>query len=252
MEINAIGLACPKPVILAKKQLKECPDEILNIYVDNEIATQNLQKLAKHLGLNTSTIKLEEKKYLVTFIRDLKNHTQSDKSMESGGINRDQDIEFSGNGKLLEHPESRNNPVQHRTHNPQNVEKPYSKECECSDMGFDMDFDKEYVVIFSSDEMGRGDSEFSKTLLEGFVYSLTEQDHLPKYIICYNRGVFLSAANQNTIKDLKLLEEKGVEVLSCGLCLEQYKLKQTLQAGSVTNMYRICEVMSKYRNVSPC
>lgn len=49
-EIDARGMACPLPVIKTKKALKE-NKEVITI-VDNEIATQNLKKLADQLQLN--------------------------------------------------------------------------------------------------------------------------------------------------------------------------------------------------------
>jgi len=52
MKIDAIGDACPLPVIKAKKALRES-DEI-SIRVDNEIATQNLSKMANQLGLQVN------------------------------------------------------------------------------------------------------------------------------------------------------------------------------------------------------
>ncbi|MEG0254040.1 MAG: sulfurtransferase-like selenium metabolism protein YedF [Vagococcus sp.] len=48
-EIDARGMACPLPVIKTKKALKE--NESVTTIVDNDIATQNLKKLAEQLGL---------------------------------------------------------------------------------------------------------------------------------------------------------------------------------------------------------
>ncbi|NLX83157.1 MAG: sulfurtransferase-like selenium metabolism protein YedF [Clostridiales bacterium] len=108
-----------------------------------------------------------------------------------------------------------------------------------------------YVVVLSSQEMGTGDTAFGRKLMEGFLYALTEQDHLPAYILCVNRGIALTTENEKAIADLKALEDKGVEVLSCGLCLEYYGLKEQLKVGQVTNMYRICELMTSYPTVRP-
>ena len=49
VKINAIGDACPLPVVKAKKALKVNSDVV--IIVDNMIATQNLSKMAEQLGL---------------------------------------------------------------------------------------------------------------------------------------------------------------------------------------------------------
>lgn len=109
-----------------------------------------------------------------------------------------------------------------------------------------------YVVIVNSDKIGDGDEDFSKQLLEGFIYSVTEQDHLPVEIIFYNRGVFLTTENEKTIEDLKNLENRGVRVYSCGLCLDHYGKKDKLAVGEITNMYKIVEAMRSNHAIYPC
>lgn len=109
-----------------------------------------------------------------------------------------------------------------------------------------------YVVIVNSDKIGDGDEDFSKQLLEGFIYSVTEQDHLPVEIIFYNRGVFLTTENEKTIEDLKNLENRGVRVFSCGLCLDHYGKKDKLAVGEITNMYKIVEAMRSNNAIYPC
>ena len=44
MEINALGQACPLPVIQTKKAL-EASKENVDVLVDNETAVKNLEKL---------------------------------------------------------------------------------------------------------------------------------------------------------------------------------------------------------------
>lgn len=111
---------------------------------------------------------------------------------------------------------------------------------------------KAYVVVISSEQMGVGDEDFGKTLLENFIYSLSEQDELPEKIIFYNSGVKIPCLHKKSINDLKAMEKFGTEILSCGLCLDYYKIKDTLAVGSVTNMYRITEIMHSYYVVRPC
>lgn len=100
-----------------------------------------------------------------------------------------------------------------------------------------------HIIVISSDEMGEGSPELSKKLLEGFIYSLTEQEYLPKEIIFYNKGVYLTTINKKTVDDLLFLQNKGVKIYSCGLCLDFYDLKETLLVGEVTNMYSITSKM---------
>ena len=59
-EINAMGHACPRPVIMTKKAIvEENLNEVL-VRVDNEIATENLSKMGEQLGFNSSV-----KKFLI-------------------------------------------------------------------------------------------------------------------------------------------------------------------------------------------
>ncbi|MGL5000962.1 MAG: sulfurtransferase-like selenium metabolism protein YedF [Cetobacterium sp.] len=105
------------------------------------------------------------------------------------------------------------------------------------------------VIVIHSDKMGEGDSALGETLMKGFIYTLTEMENIPKTIIFYNKGVFLTAKNQSTINDLKSLEDRGVEILSCGACINFYNLEATLGVGSITNMYTIIEKQMKASKV---
>lgn len=98
-------------------------------------------------------------------------------------------------------------------------------------------------VFISSDKIGEGDIELGKILMKGFVYTLTETKPYPRYIILVNSGVNLSTGNEDTIENLKKLENFGVEIVSCGTCLDFYNLKESLKVGRVSNMYDILEIM---------
>lgn len=108
-----------------------------------------------------------------------------------------------------------------------------------------------YVVAIGSSKMGDGDEELGKKLLEGFIYSLTEQDVRPDKVVFYNSGVFMSSVNEKSVEDLKKLRESGTEILSCGMCLNYYKLTEKLQVGEITNMYRITEILRSNHVVRP-
>lgn len=97
------------------------------------------------------------------------------------------------------------------------------------------------VVVLASNKMGEGDEQLGRVLMKGFIYALTEQEHLPETILIYNSGVNLSVEDSDSLADLKLLESQGVEILTCGTCLSHYGLTEKLGVGSVTNMYVIAE-----------
>ena len=47
-----------------------------------------------------------------------------------------------------------------------------------------------------------------------------------------------------SLEDLKNLEAQGVEILTCGTCLNFYGLTDQLAVGGVTNMYAIVEKLA--------
>lgn len=51
--VNAFGLACPKPLMMAKAKIDEGARE-LSVHVDNEIAVKNVSRLAENDGLNVA------------------------------------------------------------------------------------------------------------------------------------------------------------------------------------------------------
>ena len=105
------------------------------------------------------------------------------------------------------------------------------------------------VVAIASATMGDGSEELGKTLLKAFVFALTQQDKLPKTILFYNGGAALSCEGSAMLEDLKALEAQGVEILTCGTCLNFYGLTEKLAVGSVTNMYTIAEKLTQAGNV---
>ena len=103
---------------------------------------------------------------------------------------------------------------------------------------------KGVVVVLSSNEMGQGDLALGRLLMKGFVYALTQQDRLPKTVLLYNSGAYLSCEGSENLEDLKSMEAQGVEILTCGTCLNHYGLAEKLKVGGVTNMYEITERMT--------
>ena len=64
--IDCKGMACPLPVVNAKKAAEELSGgDVLTVLVDNEIAVQNLTRFAEHKGFGVSAEKKGEKEYAV-------------------------------------------------------------------------------------------------------------------------------------------------------------------------------------------
>ena len=99
------------------------------------------------------------------------------------------------------------------------------------------------VLVVSSDTMGRGEAELGNILVRGFFHTLGEVQPLPQRMIFFNTGVRLACTGSPVLDDLHALEERGVELLVCGTCLNYFELTEQLAAGQVSNMYDIAETM---------
>ena len=64
--LDARGMACPLPVVNAKKASEELKaGDVLTVLVDNEIAVQNLTRFGEHKGYSVTAEKKAEKEYAV-------------------------------------------------------------------------------------------------------------------------------------------------------------------------------------------
>ena len=178
-KINALGKACPLPVIEAHKALKD--HDAVEITVDNEIATENLKNLSQEMNCSYTMSQESDTHYTVRLVK------------EGADVSEDEGPVTSGS---------------------------------------------DYTVV-----MGVGDDQLGKNLLKTFIYTLTEQDVLPKRVIFYNGGVPLVTEGSESLEDLKNLEAQGVEIYACGACLNYYGLTDKVAVGSITNMFRIVEMM---------
>lgn len=155
-KVDARGDACPLPVVKAKKAIAELNGAgEVEVLVDNEIAVQNLTKMARQKGCRSAAEKLAEREYRVLFT----------------------------------------------------VGEPAAEEEEAPVCTPDARTDT--VVVIASDKMGEGAEELGKTLLKAFVFSLTQQDKLPKTILLYNGGAHLTCKGSPMLDDLKALEAEA-------------------------------------------
>lgn len=99
------------------------------------------------------------------------------------------------------------------------------------------------VVLITSNVLGSGDDALGGILMKSFMYTLTQMEGTFQVLIFMNSGVLLPTEGSEVLEYIKSLEERHIEVLSCGTCLDFYHLSDKLRAGSVTNMFTITEKM---------
>ena len=190
--VNAMGDNCPIPVIKTKKAMQALTGpETIEVLVDNEVAVQNVTKMASNAGGQVCSEKLGEAEYKVII------------GMNGAPAAQSEEVSCI--------PDSRG----------------------------------DTVVVISSDRMGTGNDELGKVLIKGFIFAVTQLDTLPKTMLFYNGGATLTTEGSASLEDLKSLEAQGVEIMTCGTCLDYYGLKDKLAVGTVTNMYSIVETQAK-------
>lgn len=194
-QIDAKGLACPRPVILTKKELDSMTTGEVKTLVDNQVAVENLSRMATSLKLGYETEVLGENSFAVTI---KKGETADMEAAVAATVNTP-----TGKGT---------------------------------------------VIVIQSDQMGRGEEALGKLLMKSFIYTVKETTPHPEAILFYNSGVRLTVEDSPVIDDLKHLENLGVEIISCGTCLDFYELKEKLKVGIISNMYTIYEKMSSANN----
>ncbi|MBR1781006.1 MAG: sulfurtransferase-like selenium metabolism protein YedF [Oscillospiraceae bacterium] len=190
IHVDARGDACPIPVVKTRQAIATLPAEggAVETLVDNEIAVQNLTKMADQKGYAVSTQQREADCWAVTLTVGA--------SAAEAPAPLEQPAAPTGSGA---------------------------------------------VVVVSADHMGEGDERLGRTLLKAFLYALTQQDALPSAVLFYNGGAHLTCEGSDSLEDLRNLAEQGVEILTCGTCLNFYGLSEKLAVGGVTNMYDIVE-----------
>ena len=189
IQVNAMGDACPIPVVKTLQALKELHGAgTVQTLVDNKVAVENLTRLAESKGCTIETAQLGEKEYRVPIT--------------------------VGEGAALPEPVGTT----------------------CAVPAAD-----NTVVAVSADHMGEGDEVLGKSLLKGCLFALTQQETLPKTVRFYNGGAAVTCEGSASLEDLQKLESLGVEILTCGTCLNHYGLTEQLRVGGVTNMYVIVE-----------
>ena len=192
--VDAVGEPCPIPVVKATKALREMGEPgTLEVRVDNEIAVQNLTRMAAGNHLPVQAEKKGEHLFVVT--------------MEVAEPVGDAPVEEPALSCV---PDARG----------------------------------DLVVAVDSETMGRGSDELGKLLMKSFLFAVSQLPQLPRTILFYNGGAKLTVEGSESLEDLRNMEAQGVEILTCGTCLNFYGLAEKLAVGGVTNMYAIVEALA--------
>lgn len=106
---------------------------------------------------------------------------------------------------------------------------------------------KKTVIYLNEEYAGSGDVGVS--LLAKFLGALLQVEK-PEYVICVNNAVKMTTNRAHpSFKPLKDLEAAGVKILSCGSCLEAYKLVSDLSVGEMSNAYEVMQILTTHEQI---
>lgn len=190
-EIDARGLVCPKPLMMAKEAL-DADEGPLAVLVSNEAAVKNLSHLAARLGREVEVEEADGE------------WTLSFSALPEGACPAAEGSEGDG----------------------------------------------DYAVFVGKDHVGEGDETLGRSLMKMALYTLSEAEEPPAFVLFMNGGVSLVAGDEQQIIDnVSSLIARGTEVLVCGTCLDYYGLSDSLKVGEVSNMYDILGAMQRSSKV---
>jgi selenium metabolism protein YedF len=189
-QVDARGLNCPQPVILTKKALDEIEEGKIITIVNNEVAKENVKKLAQSMTCSVDIQEIGGDYYINIFKQKGTQELGKENPAEKNGL----------------------------------------------------------IILVGSDTLGTGDRTLGQILMKGYIKTLLDVSPIPETMIFVNSGVNLTVEGSEVLKSLKNLEELGVEILSCGTCLDYYNLKEKLAVGQISNMYTIVEKLNNGEN----
>jgi selenium metabolism protein YedF len=168
MVVDAMGEACPIPVVKATQALREMKEPgTLQVHVDNEIAVQNLTRLAGKYQLSASAAKQGEGHFVVSMQVETPVAGQAEKAPAPACA-----------------PDVRGN----------------------------------FVVAVESRTMGRGDDKLGETLMKGFLFAVAACRSCQGPSVLQQRRV-PDDGGLRSLEDLRNMEAQGVEIMTCGTCL---------------------------------
>lgn len=213
MQIDARNKSCPQSVILATKALDQLAaqgqaGQELEVLANEMVAVENLKRLAASHGRAVEVVE-GAGEWSVRI---------------AGGEAPAEDSASAGEGAsafeaVCDLPATQSSPLATVAHG------------------------APVVVAVGDDVIGRGDKELGRILLKGIIYAFANADVPPAKMVFFNDGAKVTCEGSPSIDDLRELEARGCEILTCGTCLDFHGLKEKLAVGGITNLYAISQIL---------
>jgi intracellular sulfur oxidation DsrE/DsrF family protein len=86
-------------------------------------------------------------------------------------------------------------------------------------------------LLLLSDRIGRDSDDLGKILMKNFLYAVARAEETPLCVMLMNGAVRLACEGSDSVDDLRILAEDGVEIKACGTCLDFLGVKDGRRGG---------------------
>ena len=231
-QIDLRGLLCPEPVIRTKRIFDKAETTAVEAIVDDDVCVSNLQRLAKSMRAICKvqeldgyfSVHIERSSAAQNALESTTATTAKDASVSDSKVANSSKMGHRSIGELASAAL-----VAQR-------EVPDNKRVGT-------------VVFLTKDQLGEGDPDFGRSLLNIFLQTLLESGHRPRAILMANSAVKIMRKDSPVLKVLQDFQDAGSDVFACGLCVDFYGLKQDIAKEQITNMFAICEYLTAAEKV---
>ncbi|MCX6340668.1 MAG: hypothetical protein NTX71_12240 [Candidatus Aureabacteria bacterium] len=105
------------------------------------------------------------------------------------------------------------------------------------------------VIYINSGAIGGGDHPHARSLMHGFLYTLTEIAPQPKAIILVGSAVRLAQPGSAAMESLSIMQEQGVQILVAEKSLREIEGEAGITVGKPVTMHAILNALLQAEKV---
>ena len=226
------GLPCPDPVVRTKKAIEANPNAVLTILTDQASQRDNIARMAKSLGASVQSDPLPNGDFRLTVTTGVPRSTSPTVPGSCATVG------LSDRAGFGVPPESRLGKPAVAREPPVAQPAPATEPCAAPPRA-------RAAVFVRNDVVGHGDPQLGRILMKAFLKTLKNLDPLPSTVLFINAGVHLTTEGSEDIAAIAELEKLGIEIMSCGTCLDFYKKLDKVRVGIVGNMFDIVDRLNR-------
>lgn len=115
---------------------------------------------------------------------------------------------------------------------------------ESCDIAPEAPHDSLLAILVAHDILGGNDRELGDVLMKAFLGCLSKLSRRPAVIAFMNEGVKLVLPESSALSYIQELEKAGTKILVCGTCTTHFNITDKIQAGTISNMFEIMEMVT--------